>query len=106
MDYPTRLSLKGATPFFLASAASDSQAMVIFLEHGANPFMSTDIDHEILAEQSKIHMDFNMIMANATPLLVALGMGRDNMTPDDEINALNAGKILVSLCNIEKKWPV
>ena len=90
------LSVRGATPFFLAAAAGDLNAMRILVEGHAKPLMTTVVNP---LEFNKTGFgDDNQIQGNATPLMVAAGMGRhDDFAPDEEKKALEALKALVDM---------
>jgi ankyrin repeat protein len=68
----------GATPFFLAAAAGNVEAMRVLAAGGAGPDLPTK--------------------ENTTPLLVAAGVGRfESRDPADEQNALAAVKLALEL---------
>ena len=107
MDYApphirlTRLSmfnLAGATPFFLAAAAQDVDAMdMMLLREGVEPLIETSIDENIFYRQMQVQGDDNEIQANATTLLVALGLGRkSDMSPEEEARAISAAEKLIA----------
>jgi len=92
------LNLKGATPFFLASASLDNASMELFLEHGANPVVGTEINKDIFLHQTKNYADDNQILGDGTALMVAVGLGKKNdFTQEEEKRALDAAKRLISL---------
>ena len=76
------ITLAGATPFWLAAAAGDVNAMRILVEKGADPLLGTE--------------------ENVTPLMAAAGLGRRvnghmDRTAEEEKNALEAVKLAVEL---------
>lgn len=90
------LSVRGATPFFLAAAAGDLTSMRMLVEDHAKPLITTVVNP--LEFNKKGFGDDNQIQGNATPLMVAAGMGRhDDFAPVEEKNALEAVKALVEL---------
>jgi ankyrin repeat protein len=73
-----RFSMDGATPFLLASAASDPGLMRLLAAGGADPLLATN--------------------EHTTPLMVAAGLGRYQDFPkDQEKNALEATKLALEL---------
>ncbi|NNE37818.1 MAG: hypothetical protein HKN08_05885, partial [Gammaproteobacteria bacterium] len=98
LDSLTWLNLEGATPFMLASAALDNSGMELLLEHGANPYVKTQVDHTIFEEQTTSYADDNQILGNGTPLMVAAGLGKKNdFTSLEERQAIGAVKRLIEL---------
>ncbi|MFQ5982334.1 MAG: ankyrin repeat domain-containing protein, partial [Woeseiaceae bacterium] len=106
MDYPppamrlARLSmfnLTGATPFFLAAAAQDLEAMdMMLVREGVETLIETSINEETYYEQMKVKADDNEIQANATTFLVAVGLGRkSDFSPDEEARAIQAAERLI-----------
>ena len=90
------VNLTGATPFLLASAASDLNSMRTLVEARANPLVTTVTDPKEFLKEG--HGDDNQIQGNATPLMVAVGMGRqDDFGREEERRALEAAKVLVEL---------
>jgi len=92
-----RFNLTGATPFFLAAAAQDVEAMdMMLLREGVVPLVETSINEDIFYKQMQVKADDNEILGNATTLMVALGMGRkSDFAPEDEQRAiLAAGKLI------------
>jgi len=88
----------GATPIFLASASRDMNALEMLLEHGAEPLVKTEIDRNVFEKQQQHHEDNNQIIGDATPLMVAVGIGRINdFSQQEEDKALVAAQRLVSL---------
>jgi len=78
---PTRLrmasrpfvSLIGATPFLLASAANDSSAMKLLVEARANPNTRTVVDE--IANPIGVTSEESQFQGGLTPLLAAAGLG-------------------------------
>lgn len=90
------VNLTGATPFLLASAAGDLTAMRTLVEGHAKPAIGTVIDEKEFYKEG--FGDDNQIQGNATPLMVAVGIGRqDDLSKDEESKALEAAKILLNL---------
>ena len=92
-----RFNLTGATPFFLAAAAQDVEAMdMMLVREGVVPLVETSINKDIFYKQMRVKADDNEILGNATTLMVALGMGRkSDFAPEDEQRAiLAAGKLI------------
>lgn len=90
------LSMKGATPFFLAAAAGDLNSMRILVEARAKPLVATVVNPSEFDKPG--FGDDNQIQGNGTPLMVAAGMGRhDDFAPDEEKRALEAVKTLVEM---------
>ena len=80
--YRALMSLVGATPFFLAAAASDVGAMRALLVAGADPRLST--------------RDGN------TPLMAAAGVARvQERTPEEDKNAVEAVKLVLQLGGVD-----
>ncbi len=107
MDYPPphvrleRLSmfnLTGATPFFLAAAAQDVEALdMMLVREGVEPLVETSVNEDIFYAQMENMADDNEIQGNATTLLVALGLGRkSDMSPDEEQRAIQAAEKLIA----------
>jgi ankyrin repeat protein len=90
------VSLNGATPFLLAAAVGDLSSMRTLVEGRAKPLVGTVVnDKEFFKEGFG---DDNQIQGNATALMLAVGMGRqDDMAREEERKALEAVKILVEL---------
>ena len=96
LHYNPTLSLAGATPFFLAAAAADLPSMRMLVEGGAEPLMSTVADERQLF--NKGHGDDNQVQGNGTPLMVTVGMGRnDDFTEAAEERALESAQVLLNL---------
>jgi ankyrin repeat protein len=73
-----RISMAGATPFLLATAACDVTLMRVLLEGRANPLLPTK--------------------KSTTPLMIAAGLGRyEDRTKEEESSALDAARLLVEL---------
>lgn len=92
--------LIGATPFLLATATQDITALKLLLEEGADPMRGTVIDEVALQRETKRHGSENQYLANVTPLMVAVGMGRrtdQQFSPEQEQQALESARLLVSL---------
>ena len=73
-----RFHMGGATPLLLAAATQDLKSMEMLLKAGADPLKGTKVNQEILYQETQVHSSENQMLANATPLMVALGMGRRN----------------------------
>jgi ankyrin repeat protein len=90
------VNLTGATPFFLATASGDLPSMRTLVEARAKPLVGTVISEKEFFKEG--HGDDNQIQGNATPLMVAIGMGRqDDFSSAGEAKALEAAKTLVEL---------
>jgi len=91
-------NLTGATPFFLAAAAQDVDAMDLMLQReNVEPLVETSINEDIFYRQMKANADDNEIQANATTLMVALGLGRkSDMSSDEEQRAIAAAEKLIA----------
>ncbi len=90
------LSVRGATPIFLAAAAGDLNAMRILVEARAKPLIETAVNPKEISKKG--FGDDNQIQGNATSLMVASGMGRhDDFAPEEEKRALEALKVLVGM---------
>lgn len=90
------VNLTGATPFFLATASGDLPSMRVLVEARARPLVGTVISEKEFYKEG--HGDDNQIQGNATPLMAAIGMGRqDDFSTTAEAKALEAAKILVGL---------
>ena len=91
-------SIENATPFFLAAASQDVDAVAVLLEEGAEPIVKTSLDGGLFTKQVNFPAEDNMVVGNATALMAAAGIGRrSDMTFEEEENALEIAKILVSL---------
>ncbi|NNE37626.1 MAG: hypothetical protein HKN08_04910, partial [Gammaproteobacteria bacterium] len=89
-------NLTGTTPFMLAVAALDTDAMNMLLETEVDALVKTKADPDIFATQTKNFSDDNQFQGNATSLMVASGMGRNNdYSPDEEESALAVVKKLL-----------
>lgn len=96
LDKKPIVNLDGATPFFLATAAGDLASMRTLVEARAKPLVGTVISEKEFFKEG--HGDDNQIQGNATPLMVAIGMGRqDDFSKAAEEKALEAAKTLVGL---------
>lgn len=90
------VNLTGATPFLLATAAGDLNSMRTLVEARARPLVGTVISEKEFSKTG--HGDDNQIQGNGTPLMVAVGMGRqDDFGRDAERRALEASRVLVEL---------
>jgi ankyrin repeat protein len=91
-------NLTGATPFFLAAAAQDVAAMDTMLQReNVQPLVETSINEDIFYRQMKAYADDNEIQANATTLMVAMGLGRkSDMSPDEEQRAIRMAEKLIA----------
>ncbi len=89
-------NLTGVTPFMLAVAALDMDAMNMLLETEVDPLASTQANLEVFPKQTKNFSDDNQFQGNATSLMVAAGMGRnDDYSPEEEVTALGVVKRLL-----------
>jgi ankyrin repeat protein len=90
------VNMTGATPFLLAAAAGDTMAMRTLIEGKAKPAIGTVVDPKEFLKDG--YGDDNQIQGNATPLMVAVGIGRqDDLSKDEEAKALESAKILLGL---------
>jgi ankyrin repeat protein len=107
MNYPpphlrlARLSMfnmTGATPFFLAAAAQDVDAMdMMLVREDVDTLTGTSINEDIFYTQMKVRADDNEIQANATTFMVATGLGRkSDFSPDEEARAIQAAETLIA----------
>jgi len=95
-NYLSRLHWRGATPFFLASAAMDLAAVEVLLKYGADPLIGTELDEVMFDKQIEHPAADNQIIGNATPLMVSVGMGRINeLSLDEQERALKAAQNLL-----------
>jgi len=98
LDHLSWMNLAGATPFFLATASLDESAIDMMLEYGADPLVKTEVDHAVFMTQTREYTDDNQIVGNATPLMVAVGLGKQNrFTPEQEARSLAVVKKLIAL---------
>jgi uncharacterized protein len=89
-------NLTGVTPFMLAVAALDSDAMEMLLQTEVDPLVRTEANRDIFDKQTKNFSDDNQFQGNATALMIAAGMGRNNdYSPDEEEKALSVVKRLL-----------
>jgi hypothetical protein len=90
-------TMRNATPFFLAAASQDIDAVAMLLEEGADPLVTTDLMEDLFLTQINLPAEDNMVVGNATTLMAAVGMGRrSDLTIDEEENALKIAEILIS----------
>ena len=97
------VNLRGATPFFLAAAAADLGSMRMLVEAGAEPLMWTALNEKETFREG--YSDENQIHGDATPLMVAVGMGwfgcrrcrSHDFTEPAEERALEAAKALLKM---------
>ena len=94
----SRANLTGATPFFLAVAAQDVDAMdMMLVREDVVPLVETSINEDVFYKQMQANADDNEILGNATSLMVALGMGRrSDFSPDEEDQAIEAARKLIA----------
>ncbi len=91
-------TLRNATPFFLATASQDTDAVAMLLERGADPLVRTEITDELYKAQINHAAEDNMVVGTATTLMAAVGMGRRaDMTLDEEDRALKIAEGLIKL---------
>jgi ankyrin repeat protein len=89
MERLSYFNLTGTTPFMLAVAALDMDAMNMLLETEVDALVKTEANRDIFSKQTKNFADDNQFQGNATSLMVAAGMGRNNdYSPDEEERAL------------------
>ena len=90
------LNLTGATPFMLAAASNDMVAMRTLVEGRAKTAVITTVDP---VEFNKTGFgDDNQIQGNGTPLMVAIGLGRENdFGKAQEQRAVEVAKVLLGL---------
>jgi uncharacterized protein len=89
MERLSYFNLTGTTPFMLAVAALDTEAMDMLLETEVDALVKTEANRDIFSKQTKNFSDDNQFQGNATSLMVASGMGRNNdYSPDEEVKAL------------------
>lgn len=89
-------NLTGVTPFMLAVAALDTDAMNMLLETEVDALVKTEPNLDIFPKQTKNFSDDNQFQGNATSLMVAAGMGRNNdYSPEEEEKALAVVKRLL-----------
>lgn len=98
VDHLSWLNLAGATPVLFAVASLDESALETLLEHGADPQVKTEVNHAVFNKQTENHADDNQVLGNGTPLMVAVGLGRQNrFTAEEEKRALVVAKRLLDL---------
>ena len=96
MDRLSYFNLTGTTPFMLAVASLDMDAMNMLLETEVDALVKTEANTDIFSRQTKNFSDDNQFQGNATSLMVAAGMGRNNdYSPDEEEKALSVVKRLL-----------
>ena len=89
-------NLTGVTPFMLAVASLDMDAMEMLLQTEVDPLVKTEANMDVFPKQTKNYSDDNQFQGNATALMIASGMGRNNdYSPDEEDKALSAVKRLL-----------
>jgi ankyrin repeat protein len=89
-------NLTGVTPFMLAVAALDTDAMEMLLQTEVDPLVRTEANRDIFEKQTKNFSDDNQFQGNATALMIAAGMGRNNdYSPEEEEKALAVVKRLL-----------
>jgi protein phosphatase 1 regulatory subunit 12C len=90
------VSMAGATPFLLASAAGDIPAMRLLVESHASAKVSTVVDEKEIPVGK--YSDNAQFQGGATPLLAAAGLGRSRSRRGEEAKrALEAVKVLVEM---------
>ena len=96
MERLSYFNLTGTTPFMLAVAALDMDAMNMLLETEVDALVKTEANPDIFSKQTKNFSDDNQFQGNATSLMVASGMGRNNdYSPDEEVKALDVVQRLI-----------
>ena len=96
MERMSYFNLTGTTPFMLAVAALDMDAMNMLLETEVDALVKTEANRDIFSKQTKNVSDDNQFQGNATSLMVASGMGRNNdYSPDEEDKALKVVQRLI-----------
>lgn len=89
-----KISLLNATPFLLASITGDTVSAKMLVEKGADPRAGTRVDER---QMLKGYSDDAQIQGNATPLMVAAGLGRDGLDAQEKAAALEAVRLALSL---------
>jgi len=98
LDRNPWFTMEGSTPFFLAAASQNLDAVSILLEEGAKPLIKTELNDVIYNTQLTTAYEDNMIVGNASTLLATVGLGRrTDLTLEEEENAIEIAKILISL---------
>jgi ankyrin repeat protein len=95
-----KATLSGATPFLLAAASADLNAMAMLLEYGANPKLKTEFTDDDPMTGRFVHngsFDYNYIQGNVTPLLGAAGINKSDRSRDVEAKDLETIKVLLNL---------
>lgn len=96
MDRLSYFNLTGTTPFMLAVASLDMDAMNMLLETEVDALVKTEANTDIFSRQTKNFSDDNQFQGNATSLMVAAGLGRNNdYSPEEEEKALSVVKRLL-----------
>jgi ankyrin repeat protein len=90
------VSVKGVTPFLLAAASSNIEAMQFIVEMGGKPDVSSKVDIE--ANPTGVHKDQAQFQGSVTPLLAAAGLGRFRGRQAEEAErALQTVKMLIEM---------
>ena len=90
------VSVKGVTPFLLASASNNIDAMQFIQEMGGNSDTGTFVDLE--ANPTGVYNDQAQFQGSITPLLAAAGLGRfRGYRGEQEHQALETIKLLVEM---------
>jgi len=90
------VSLQGITPFILAAASSDIEAMQLLVEMGANIEVTTVVDEN--ANPVGVYNDQAQFQGSVTPLLAASGAGRFRARQAVEADmALQTVKLLLEM---------
>lgn len=90
------VSIRGATPFLLAAASSDLEAMQLIVEMGGESEVSTIVD--LAANPTGVYNDQAQFQGSVTPLLAASGLGRFRPRRAEEADrALKTVKLLVEM---------
>jgi ankyrin repeat protein len=105
-DIQFGLTLYGATPFFLAAYAADTEVMKLLVAHGADPSIPletppvSDDPIKVRTVAALKALGFYKDYGGTTPLMAAAGLGRViGESPVTEAQALEAVKLCLQLGN-------